>query len=499
MKRFAVIMAVEEYADAAYSSTVFCHADAKLLRDTLISFCDYAEQDILLELLEPDSDVSPKSIIERITEVGARSAAGDTILFFYAGHGGLFENEPMLILPNTKPANKHQTALPFRDISAALRLSGRTNVRVFDTCHSGLDVRASSDGTSGDSELDVPGLVRSVSIGTEEGWITFAACKGDESSHPDGAKKQGIFTWAFCEALKEASPGEDILPELVKVAVCRKVAEWCRMSGRVQTPSFNSAISGNVTIGHRRNAQPAAQSVVPAPAPLVLSDRVARLKGKLLPGAKQYNERLATIIGFVETTTTAHAPTLEAFGAELKIAGPKDVYALPSELRPELILYVGRNGWRPIHRVESREVTGERQPTMYERMEGYHDLIRTRRTEHAVEQPPRFPNSLVTATLQPTGIVPRVFVFFYLLPLQLRVSLVAGIALSGTVNFAEEKLRLRELDCVILDADSDHTDRVRDYVIERLQRFHSIAMSAISERLDVLEAESGLVQVTPNM
>lgn len=162
-------MAVEEYSDVAYPPTDFCDADASLLKETLISHCDYAEQDVLLELLKPDRDVSPKSILERISELGTRSAPGDTILFLYAGHGGLFDGEPFLILPNTRQENKNQTALPFRDVSSALRLAGRTNVRVFDTCHSGFDVRAPVGHE--DADLDVSGLVRSISSASEEGWM----------------------------------------------------------------------------------------------------------------------------------------------------------------------------------------------------------------------------------------------------------------------------------------------------------------------------------------
>ena len=262
MKRFAVIMATEKYADPVYSDTPFCHADARLLRETLVEHCDYAEQDILMELLEPTSKITPTELLDKIRQIGERSQSGDTVLFFYAGHGGIFNGDAYLLLSTTESSNKIQTAVPFRDISNALRIQGRTNVRIFDTCHSGADVRGISnlrDNLEEDSELDVDGLVRAVSTGTEEGWITIAACKENESSHPDTTKCQGIFTWALCEAIKETSPDDDIYPEIIKVELCKKVLDWTQNTGYEQTPTFNSAISGNVTIAHRKPQPPAIQ------------------------------------------------------------------------------------------------------------------------------------------------------------------------------------------------------------------------------------------------
>ena len=59
-------MATEKYADPAFSDTPFCHADARLLKETLVEHCDYAEQDILMELLEPSSKITPAELLDKI-------------------------------------------------------------------------------------------------------------------------------------------------------------------------------------------------------------------------------------------------------------------------------------------------------------------------------------------------------------------------------------------------------------------------------------------------
>ena len=140
MRRFGIIVATEKYAH--FSPTPFCHADAKLLHSTLTSDLDYADQDVLLMLLDPSDTKYPSDVLAAIEGVVDKAKDGDTILFYYAGHGDYYDDDAYLILPSTKPSDKKKTALPLRDISSRLRDGNRINVRIFDACHSGYDVRS---------------------------------------------------------------------------------------------------------------------------------------------------------------------------------------------------------------------------------------------------------------------------------------------------------------------------------------------------------------------
>ena len=66
MKRFAVLVATDEYAYVK-PETPFCHNDALLLKETLVGHCDYAEQDILVELLAPGSNVTPIDLLSGLS------------------------------------------------------------------------------------------------------------------------------------------------------------------------------------------------------------------------------------------------------------------------------------------------------------------------------------------------------------------------------------------------------------------------------------------------
>lgn len=186
MTRYAIILSVENYAH--FQPTSFCHADASLLYATLTEHCDYAQQHVLQLKLEADSQESPATILNQIKQVIEGSRPGDTILFYFAGHGDYDkeEDKTYLILPKTSPHMYGKTALALDDISNHLRPKDRYCFRFFDACHSGKDVRDSS------ALLNSAGFIRKVT-NDYRGWVTLASCAEDQSSYPDPTLKHGIF------------------------------------------------------------------------------------------------------------------------------------------------------------------------------------------------------------------------------------------------------------------------------------------------------------------
>ncbi|WP_099192376.1 caspase family protein [Tepidibacter mesophilus] len=251
MGRYAIIMSCEEYKDKEYPNISFCHNDAFLIEETLVNYCDYPQENILLEMIGPGyEEGEPEEILEKIKEKLKDSTEGDTILFYYAGHGLVENNEAFLILPDTNPEDLEATALPLRNISKVLKENKRINVRVFDACHSGMDVRGTTCITS-DSFNDLM---------IEEGWVTLASCSKYERSYPDASKQQGIYTYMLVESIKEFKENDEIYPELLKLKICDKMKQWCEETGVKQTPTMNSSIIGNVSIA-TRNEIPKENSV----------------------------------------------------------------------------------------------------------------------------------------------------------------------------------------------------------------------------------------------
>lgn len=143
MKRFAIILSCEEYENERnYANVAFADRDAQLLHDTLINYCDYAKQDVYLEQLTIfDKDRTPDAILGEIKSLISKAKPGDSVLFYFAGHGDYDSSESYLVFPNTKREELRTTALPIRDIQNILKNNGLLNISVLDCCHSGFDAR----------------------------------------------------------------------------------------------------------------------------------------------------------------------------------------------------------------------------------------------------------------------------------------------------------------------------------------------------------------------
>lgn len=243
MTRYAIIMSVENYK--RFSPTKFTHADSDLIYHTLTKMCDYAEQHVIILKLSPIDSKSPPEILSEIKAAVSNSTSGDSILFYFAGHGHYQEGKTYLILPDTVPGAYETTALMIDDLSNELRVRERSCFRLFDACHSGLDVR------DGEDKPNSQDFIRSINHDAS-GWVTLAACKEDQFSISDPEIGHGLFTNYLCDEISAISPDEPIYPEILKVKITDKVLEHSKTLGYSQTPTLNASISGNISIATRR-------------------------------------------------------------------------------------------------------------------------------------------------------------------------------------------------------------------------------------------------------
>jgi uncharacterized caspase-like protein len=209
--------------------------------------------------------VLPADTLDEIEKLVRGAASGDTILFYYAGHGHLHGSETFLLLPHTEPDAWQQTAIPLGDISDRMRAADRVNVRIFDACHSGIDVR------DGAEHLNPRGFSRAVLEETQQGWITLAACSEDESSYPDVTASNGIFTRALCDSIIGMPPGP-VFPEDLKLRLVERVTRRTIQLGCKQTPVLNAFVRGNVAIAERRIPPTIDKSKISSPVELLFAN-----------------------------------------------------------------------------------------------------------------------------------------------------------------------------------------------------------------------------------
>jgi len=112
---------------------------------------------------------------------------GDTLWFFFAGHGIRYEDRDYLMPLDGDPGDASSTAIPLHYVTERLRRCGADNVLLLiDACRSASGRR---DG---------------VGVGEEkqQGVITLFSCSPRESSYEIDELQQGAFTHALIESLR---------------------------------------------------------------------------------------------------------------------------------------------------------------------------------------------------------------------------------------------------------------------------------------------------------
>src|SRR5699024_6671857 len=141
MNRYAMIIGCDEYRH--YSNISFCIEDAFLMHEVLTEYCDYEYNNI--ELIFPTEDkerLSIESVNNDIKKILDKIESGDTLIFYFAGHGMVHENEAYLLLPDTNPKEIASTALSIKSLNELLKDKDITNFRIIDACQSGFDSRS---------------------------------------------------------------------------------------------------------------------------------------------------------------------------------------------------------------------------------------------------------------------------------------------------------------------------------------------------------------------
>ena len=417
MKRYAIIISVEAYKH--FPPTPFAHEDSKLLSSTLNDLCDYSIQHTLLLNLTPDADMRPDEILSKIRLTVEGSEPGDTILFYFAGHGHYSEDRSYLILPGTTPGVYEKTALPLDDISKELRPPQRLCFRVFDSCHSGQDVR------SNENVLDSNSFLRAITHDVS-GWVTLAACREDQSSHSDPKIGHGIFTYYFCDFIRNLKGQDIVLPEILKVAIVEKVADHAKTLGYIQTPTLNASISGNISLAVRR-AEQQDQSLASESKEKDddLFKRIIVIRGIEDMFGK---EKLANMLVSLATSVKEEFEGGNKFGGKLSLSPPMFAQYIPDGMVSAVVDFSRGQGFQPRHELMRYESYFEEPPLgVPPALYSFFPSRKTRKVDYKIAQSEGLSKSAVILEIQGDGrCVPTLKILIYVIPLQLTTCLLVS-------------------------------------------------------------------------
>lgn len=236
MTRYALIISCEDYTN--FKSIAYCEADAALILETLTQYCDYETKNVEWCTQYHECDDTPNVIYDKLNSLINKAENGDTILFYYAGHGLKDGEKGYLLLADSSPSNLSETALDLKIINDLLKFSVADSFIILDACHSGIQARNAFH----------PYVTNVI---PDTGCVTLASCSENEESHPFPEKKQGVFTYYFSEAIRNVAPGQPILIEKIKIDVYENVDKWAKLNYKYQTPTLVGQIVGSPAFATR--------------------------------------------------------------------------------------------------------------------------------------------------------------------------------------------------------------------------------------------------------
>jgi hypothetical protein len=206
-----------------------------------------------------DDCADRQSILAALDRTIKASASGDTLLFYFAGHGSQFIDDQVFdqasgsddtILPTDarKPGAATSADIVDRELDAVINratAAGVNVVTIFDSCHSGTGTR---DIASGGESRSAPSLhVKGVRAAGARGASTtgsgyrvhLAAAADEEEAQETGGDgpRAGVFTTALASALKEMPQASfaDIVAEVrLKVEESGHPLQHPQAEGRLQ-------------------------------------------------------------------------------------------------------------------------------------------------------------------------------------------------------------------------------------------------------------------------
>lgn len=191
----AIIVAIEEYHDNKKLHKVsFALNDANGVKDALLKI-GYKEDNI--ELLT-NNYATKTSILDKVKTISKYAQKGESIIFYYSGHGLYIDGKNLLTCVDTQMSSATYTCVSVQDILGLLNKSASKKIVLFlDCCHSGIEFDTNvKSPVSNFSTDDLKYQYADV-----EYLTGFAACKGDEKSRPDKGYSHGVWSYYLIQAL----------------------------------------------------------------------------------------------------------------------------------------------------------------------------------------------------------------------------------------------------------------------------------------------------------
>ena len=228
MRKFALLVGVEEYRDKMISRLQFACADAAAVAERLRDRCGFEQVRVLADTSGDDEPLLV-NIVTALRDTAAELRQDDLFLFFFAGHGVEKDGHGYLLARDSLQAFPEHGSLSLELLRKTFeRLAAGKRIILLDACRNSPDAgRADAANCMGDAiSRDIVAAARtSPTSGTTTALLS--ACQAGQRAYEWPAKGHGVFTQCLLEGLDGAAWKDETLDfkQLASFAA-QRVREW---------------------------------------------------------------------------------------------------------------------------------------------------------------------------------------------------------------------------------------------------------------------------------
>ena len=195
MKKFAILIAIENYQDPSISPVPFARRDAEEFSKALeLNGFEKTNQRILI-----DEQATKEAIESLVPKAIEQLKKKDVLFFYYAGHGFSKDARNFITSFDTLAADWVGTSVPLNQLLTDIQASQSNPIALF------LDCRESDVKTVPDVRGNFDNLkehpIESF-LNDAKHCLCFAACKSGENSYSSGSLKHSIWMYHVIEHSK---------------------------------------------------------------------------------------------------------------------------------------------------------------------------------------------------------------------------------------------------------------------------------------------------------
>ncbi|MCB1176015.1 MAG: caspase family protein [Leptospiraceae bacterium] len=247
MKRWAIVIGVNDYNDNSISKLTKARNDAKILGEILKSNGEFEDVFVMTDdISAKDTHYPTKRNIEaKVEKILSDAGPDDLVLFFFSGHGSSSEEKQGFVVPvDASTKDLHGTSVSVDLIAQKMRDKGlKKTILILDACR---DVFTKSKGVKSE-------VFQAEQFQDTEMAATFFSTGSGNFSYEDSETDFGVFTRFLAEGMDGKADGNKdgiVTFNELEAYVQSKVSKWSRKYNKEQKPfvRYHGEKSGDIPI-----------------------------------------------------------------------------------------------------------------------------------------------------------------------------------------------------------------------------------------------------------